>query len=363
MSLDEGISRFIGRIYDSAYDADAWRLLMADLLELTHSRMSFVSSVDVRNRLYSRTEMYGPDDSSAAIAYQEYAEEMYCQDPSLAWASQHPDAGVCQTSQIMPHDEFRKLPYVQWQVARLGTEHWCVFYTKPVDDLSFGFALHPPKEDGPADEGATELQALLFDHVKRALRLAARPPNLSNSSEIVIILDTSGRVLTMSPRAEQIIQRCDGLTVENRQLVGTSPDVTARLDGAIVSALQSSRFGGSGGGVRLPRSYGPAWLALVSPCPRFFDHLPIPSPAAVLRIIETDPEARLSPTHAELFDISPRELDVAQALLRGHSLESLCGPLGISRNTAKAHLQSLFKKTGTNRQSELIHLLSNVTRP
>ncbi len=138
--------------------------------------------------------------------------------------------------------------------------------------------------------------------------------------------------------------------------------MTARLDSAILSALQSSRNGGSGGGVRLPRSAGPDWLALVSPCPGVYDHLPIASPAAVLRIIETDPQAMLSSAHAELFDISPRELDVAQALLHGHSLESLCALLGISRNTAKVHLQSLFKKTGTNRQAELVHLLGNVSR-
>ena len=36
--------------------------------------------------------------------------------------------------------------------------------------------------------------------------------------------------------------------------------------------------------------------------------------------------------------------------------------LRISRNTAKVHLQSIFRKTGTNRQSELVHLLSNVAR-
>jgi DNA-binding CsgD family transcriptional regulator len=141
-----------------------------------------------------------------------------------------------------------------------------------------------------------------------------------------------------------------------------SPVVTARLNSAIISALQSSSSGGSGSGVRLPRAHGPDLLALVSPCPRSLDHLPVQSPAAVLRILETDPQAMLLPAHAELFDMSPREVDVAQALLRGHSLESLCGLLGISRNTAKIHLQSLFKKTGTSRQAELVHLLSNVTR-
>jgi len=86
------------------------------------------------------------------------------------------------------------------------------------------------------------------------------------------------------------------------------------------------------------------------------------TPAAVLRIIETDPNASLSPAHADLFDLSPREVEVAEALLAGHSVESLCVLLGISRNTAKVHLHSIFRKTGTNRQSELVHLLSNITR-
>jgi DNA-binding CsgD family transcriptional regulator len=363
VSLDEGISLFIGRIYDSVYEADAWRSLMADMLALTDSHMSFVSSVDVQHQIYSRAEVYGPDHSAAAIAMQEHAEEMHAFDPSLLWASQHPCAGVCETAKLMPREDFRKLPYVQWQSSRFGTEHWCVFYTEPVDGLSFGFALHPAKEDGPPSGEAVKLHGLLFDHVRRALRLAARPPNLADSSEIVIILGASGQVLVMSPRAEQIIERRDGLIIERRRLSAFAPAVAARLNRAIISALRSSSLGSSGSGVRLPRAEGADWLALVSPCPRFFDHLPVQSPAAVLRIIETDPQAALLPAHAELFDMSPREVDVAQALLRGQSLDHLCGLLGISRNTAKVHLQSLFKKTGTNRQAELVHLLSNVARP
>jgi DNA-binding CsgD family transcriptional regulator len=364
LSLDEGISRFIGRIYESAYEADAWNALIYELMDRTGSRMAFISWADVRHREYSRTGFYGREDSGFAVGAEEYAEAMYQLDPSLEWASRHPHAGLCDTSRIMPHEDFRTHPYVRWQESRFGTVHWCVFYTAPVDDLSFAFSLHPPASDGPASDEQRRLHKLLFEHMGRSLRLATRPPDLSNNSEAVIILDTVGQVLSMSARAEALVNAGDGLTIERRRLSAGSTEATARLNCAIASAVKSGVLGGAGGGVRLERAAGRSdWLALVSPCPRHLEHLPVRTPAAVLRIVETDPKTSLSPAHAELFDLSPREAEVAASLLGGHSLESLCALLGISRNTAKVHLQSIFRKTGTNRQSELVHLLSNVVRP
>lgn len=363
MSLDEGVSRFIGRIYESVYEADSWQKLMHELMDRTGSQMAFITWADVRNRECSRSGFYGREDSGFAAGTEEYAEEQYRIDPSLEWASRHSDAGVCDTSKIMPHDDFRNHPYVKWQESRFGTVHWRVFYTKSVDDLSFALSLHPPGTDGPATREQGKLHKLLFEHMERALRLASRPPDLATSAEAVVVLDTAGQVLSMSPRAEQLVAARDGLTLERRRLGAATLDGTARLNCAIASAVKSGVLGGAGGGVRLERPSGAAdWLALVSPCPRHLEHLPMRTPAAVLRIIETDPRSSLSPAHAELFDLSPREAEVAEALLAGHSVESLCVLLGISRNTAKVHLQSIFRKTGTNRQSELVHLLSNVAR-
>lgn len=362
MSLDEGLSRFIGRMYESVYDADAWRAVMHELMKRTSSRLLFMTCADLRHGELSKSQFYGAEDGRFAQAMEEYGAQMYQSDPSLLWAMEHPDAGVCDTSQLMPHEDFRKLDYVRWQESLMKTIHWRVFYTQPVDDLSFALSLHPPAGEQPSRETGL-LHKLLFEHMENALRLAARPPDLGASSEAVVILDTAGEVLTMSPRAEQIICRGDGLEVEERRLAAGSPLVTQRLQAAISSAVRSLSLGGAGGGVRLSRSNGEAdWLALVSPCPRFLDHLPMRTPAAVLRIVETSARPRLSAAHAELFDLSAREAELAEALLAGHSLESICALLDISRNTAKAHLQSIFRKTATNRQSELVHLLSNVTR-
>ena len=363
MSLDEGVSRFIGNLYEAVYEPQAWRSAMHEMMKRTNSRLAFITCADIRHREVSHSEFYGAEDTAFLRAAEEYEEGMYQADPSLAWASRHPGAGVCDTSTIMPHDEFRQLDYVRWQESLMGTVHWRVYYTRPVDDLSFAVSLHPPASDGPAPAETARLHKLLFDHIERALRLAARPPDVAASTEAVIVLDTAGKVLTMSPRAEQIVCGGDGFKLERRRLSASAPPVTDRLNGAISSAIKSTSLGGAGGGVRVPRSLANGdWLALVSPCPRFLQHLPVRTPAAIIRILETAAKAELSSAHANLFGLSPREADVAAALLAGHSLESLCHALGISRNTVKVHLQSIFRKTRTNRQSELVHLLSEVTR-
>lgn len=363
MSLDEGISRFIGCLYEAVYDAEAWRSAMLELMARTGSRMAFVSCVDINNREYTRSNFYHPDDTAAAIGAEEYVAGMFELDPSLTWAAAHPNAGLCDTATIMPREDFKQLEYVKWQASRMGTVHWRVFYTSPVDDLSFALSLHPPGSAGPASKDAALLHKLLFEHVSRALRLATRPPDLGHDAESVIILDSVGKVMTMSPRAERLVCEGDGLTVHKRHLSALYPAATARLESAIHSAVTSNMLGGAGGGVRLPRTNGrPDWLALVSPSPRFLEHLPVAVPAAVLRIVDAHPQLALTEHHAELFDLSPREIDVAQALLAGHSVDSMSALLGISRNTGKVHVQSLFRKTGTNRQSELVHLLAHLTR-
>ncbi|BCH33831.1 hypothetical protein MesoLjLc_57610 [Mesorhizobium sp. L-8-10] len=54
------------------------------------------------------------------------------------------------------------------------------------------------------------------------------------------------------------------------------------------------------------------------------------------------------------FNLTPAEIKVALALNRGISLRQAAAELGIAEGTARQQLKSIFRKTGTSRQSELI---------
>lgn len=59
-----------------------------------------------------------------------------------------------------------------------------------------------------------------------------------------------------------------------------------------------------------------------------------------------------------LFDLTPAEAKAARALTSGETVNSLAQQLGLSRETIRSHLKSIFGKTGVTRQADLIALLS-----
>ena len=62
------------------------------------------------------------------------------------------------------------------------------------------------------------------------------------------------------------------------------------------------------------------------------------------------------------FGLSASEARVASALTEGDTVEKIAATLRVSPFTVKSHLGAIFVKTGTNRQGELVALLSNLPR-
>lgn len=58
-----------------------------------------------------------------------------------------------------------------------------------------------------------------------------------------------------------------------------------------------------------------------------------------------------------LFDLTPAEARVARAIVEGNTIESFSSSFGVSRETVRAQLKSVFAKTGVQRQAELVALL------
>ncbi|CEJ10849.1 hypothetical protein BN1110_01134 [bacterium YEK0313] len=61
-----------------------------------------------------------------------------------------------------------------------------------------------------------------------------------------------------------------------------------------------------------------------------------------------------------LFDLTPAEARLASALTSGMPLKAAAAAGGIRFTTARAYLEKIFRKTGTNQQSQLVALLKTV---
>jgi DNA-binding NarL/FixJ family response regulator len=64
-----------------------------------------------------------------------------------------------------------------------------------------------------------------------------------------------------------------------------------------------------------------------------------------------------------LYGLTRKETRLVNGLLQGQSLEDYCESNFVTANTARTHLKSIYRKTGTHRQSELVRLFASMFMP
>jgi len=363
MSLDDGLSRFLGGIYEAAFDADDWRSAMAEVVRRSGSSTVGATTVDLTRKDIVDIQFHGPEESAVDTGAREYREGMSALDPVFNWHQQHPLARTIESAAVLPEAAYHNHEFVKWIRSRFGTSHWSVFYTEPVEDLSFVMTFFTAAGAGRPTSQQSALQALLFENVERAIRLAARPPNFAADDSALIAVDAHGRALSLSSRAEDLLRGESGLLIRDGVLTTRDDHTALLLAQAVRSVIDPGSGQQPGRGIRIGGEAGkPDLLVMVSPLPNGLGHIPRPVPAALVRLVELETRPAFLREHAHLFDLTPREIEIAASLLEGHSIESLSASLGLSRNTARNHIQALFRKTGTNRQSELVRMLDRLAR-
>jgi pimeloyl-ACP methyl ester carboxylesterase/DNA-binding CsgD family transcriptional regulator len=83
--------------------------------------------------------------------------------------------------------------------------------------------------------------------------------------------------------------------------------------------------------------------------------------ASALFIAQEDGDSRLRDVIQASFALTTAETDVTVKLAQGMTLKEAAEDLGISINTARNHLQSVFSKSGINRQSDLVLVVTQLS--
>jgi DNA-binding CsgD family transcriptional regulator/PAS domain-containing protein len=180
-----------------------------------------------------------------------------------------------------------------------------------------------------------------------------------------IVLDESGRVLHANRLAESILAERDGITRVNDALQLANHDDAKRFRELITRAVEAQRTSKAGlvEVMRVRRPSGQPDIGLVvrpsssgvgGPDER------LTASVAVFLSAETDDAPERAPPSTviqKLFGLTPKEAILALRLAGGDSLQEASETLGISTNTARAHLRSIFAKTGVDRQAKLVRVL------
>jgi DNA-binding CsgD family transcriptional regulator len=224
--------------------------------------------------------------------------------------------------------------------------------------------IHRPRASGTYLEEHKSLVSRFLPHVQRALQIRNRMgqatflqrvslETLKRTDTATIVVAADGHILFANPQAEALFVHSGAVCVHNGRLGAAIQSDTARLLSLIRSASNMGEARNEPGGMMALRKVNALPLTvLVAP---FRVSLPgHPAPSAIVFI--RDPNRLISAVAAlqALFQLTPAEARIAEALANGKSLAEIAVSQRASRQTVRKQLKAIFAKTGTNRQAQCV---------
>jgi DNA-binding CsgD family transcriptional regulator/PAS domain-containing protein len=364
MKPDAEFGDLLGLIYEGAIEERPWAGFLAGLREALGA---VASTLVLRPANTDRAGLILTEGgSSEGIAL--YRDGLFMADPFVDL----PPGQVVALHEIMPLAELE-----QTELFRLCMEPGGLYDSLGADldvDGTLEARLRVARSRGARAFGKREKQlcALLLPHLERAIRIHTRLHRIESERALyagaiaqlavgAVILDGNGAVMATNQLAGEILARRDGIWIGEGVLRVQSAREAAELK-RIVGELLAHRRAGQPGVVqalRISRPSGRADLGLiVRPVPESEDTGQTPSVA----IFISDPEERsAAPVQVQvlvkLFGFTPTEAQLAIHLANGLNIDEAAAELGMTRNTARAHLRAVFTKTGISRQPALVRLI------
>ena len=361
----------VRRLYASAMGDTPWTDTLAHVANLFHSSAAAVQVSDPSYQNIS-VENHG---YSKEFAAEFYASDVYARDPRIDYYRA-----------VRPGDVY--FDHCLYDVAAMERDPRCresidilkVKYqlgsaiSLPNDATAFLVILSTGRE-GHASEAAISAFRRLAPHIEQALTLgqvieqqaatqAVLLDALDSKTDGVVLLDRTGAPTFMNDPAQRILAACDGLAFTEGAFVTRRGPETRGLQRMVRDAIAASEGSGDrpGGEILVSRPSGlhPYVLRVMSapPTERFLAGQSI---ACVIHL--RDLAAVRLPSAASLsavFGLTEREADLAIELVRSASLQSAAGNAGMAVNTARNHLQSIFRKCNASSQAEAVQLFSRL---
>ena len=361
----ELISNLIAALYEAASAPESWK---AFLELLRSSACGNYASLIVRDPQ--------GDNVGWVISASGARVDVISHDPYAHWSPflGAPKDKVLTLQDVMTESEWKASRYYTDWCKDIDIEHVLAVDVVTDNGCSYGLRITRSKKAGAFEARELDLVRMLVPHFKRVLNMQL---NLHRDRQVislygrataqlmmgVVILDQTGRMIEANPAATSILNVGDGIRVNNGTLEAVYANDNRKLQRLIRDALLSPKLSkvSMTEGMSISRQSGQLnWgvvVQSVSP-DEWTEGKQRPSVAVFLRDTtgKAEPPVKLT---QQLFHLTPAETAVATHLSNGMSLEEAAEALGIKPNTARAHLRSIFSKTGVRRQTELVRLFLN----
>lgn len=364
----EALSQLVGSLYDAASDPTLWQQFLQQLSEKTGAGSAALVMYDAAHQSYALSSHWRFDPEAVNLYGEYYGSlDVWAQRALSKRASL-----VCSSESLSPSSELIRTEIYHDFLTRFGIEHGLFALFENTGSRLVSCSLFRDSSRGPFQATQLEMLRFLAPHVQRAVKLHVRFSELRGQSVAleaaldsvptgVIFLGPNGKVVFMNRSASDLISENDGLWLDASAALRAERQAESELLArTIQQAARNSKGPPTGGTIVVSRRTRPPLQVLISPISQMTAStfcLAQPINAALFVV---DPSRRQRPAVdllRALFGLTPAECRVALLLGDGHAPKEIANLVGVTDNTVRSQIKSIFSKTGVRRQSELIRLL------
>lgn len=359
--MDETYEHLVNLCYESVLDRRNWRTLLEQLVAASGHQLGALLFLDQQDQRPQVTtiNLCPPE---TVDAYNSYYHQY---DPAKDVLVPRPVGSWYHDVEELSLQRIRRDPYYQEFHLPFGMSNISCIKLHEQENAGVYLSLLTAVGATRPEAHHRELLMRLSPHLLRAARMAGkfqqlelqvahRDLLLERHPAPVWLLDAEGRMLFCNRQGELRLGQ-PGFALQGRQGRIQAKALDARLQALIRQA--AGRDGKRRAG----------WLTLPGGSPTHLLVTPVPDasalagqrpgPLVLLALLEEQTRTQLL---AELFQLTPAETRLADWLVKGLTPEGCAERLGVSINTVRTQLRALFRKTETERQTELVNLFARL---
>jgi DNA-binding CsgD family transcriptional regulator len=375
MSEIEQFSALVGDIYDASLDPSLWTGVLERICAFVPAAVGNIFIQDAVAKRANAGFMWGMDSAWERLYLEKYVKinplfpgVFFCEVGEAFWTNDRiPAAQMVQT-------RFYK-EYLKPQGFGEGIG---AILEKSATSCAI-FAVILPGNLGSVEEKRIERVRLLIPHVQRAVLISkaidlqtATAEMLADTVDALIaavyLVDGSARIVHANRSGLDLLARDDILRSPSGSLHAHDAIIDRTLKELVTAASvrDDVAVGARGGSMALTGRDGERYLAHVLPLTSGERRKAGTSHSAVAAVFVQKAALNLS-TFAEViaqqFRLTPAELGVMFSIIEVGGVPEVSSVLGLSQATIRTHLRSIFAKTGTKRQADLVKFVAQFANP
>lgn len=368
------LSALVGTVYDAALDPGRWTEAVGEACAFLDCRYGAFGVADILRSELSMLVKWGYEEAD----WQDYVTKYFDKNPFNPGAFRSRPGEVFWASGEPNYESYFDSEFHREWAGPLGMID---SVQGTLDKSATGISLLTcvrHRDTGRTTEREIRRMRLIIPHFRRALligrtidlhklKAAAFGDAIDRLAAGVFLVTSSASLVHANQSGEAMLAAGEPLRFGR----GTLAAVEDRAHRALTEALAATErgdvgIGGTGIAVLIEGQSGKRYVAHVLPLGsgerRQASNGHSASAALFVREAAVDLDAAIGAA-TQLYGLTPAEVRVLRAVIEVGGLPAIAALLGTSRSTVKSQLEAIFKKTGTRRQAELVHLISGFESP